>query len=131
MRVRDPERTEGSARLPGDPAAYLRTYYQPFLDATRGGRRRRFFGRDVRVVLFPGLDLAIGLETSVSAALRKADSVLVSRMERLASETQARERSDELRTIGADGVAVELGPSWREEVLALEPWDRASKLAKP
>jgi len=61
LQVRDPEPTQGSIRLPGDPAGYIRTYYQPLLDATRGGRRRRLFGRNVRLAHFPGLDLSIGV----------------------------------------------------------------------
>jgi hypothetical protein len=130
LRVRDPEGDEESVGLPGDPATFLRTYYQPFVDATRGGRRRRFFGRDVLAVRFPGLDLSIGLETSVAAALRRTDATLVRTMERLASETQSREQADEHRTIGGDGVVLELGPSWRDAIMSLEPWDRASKLAK-
>ena len=130
LRVRDPEPASDPTRLPADAAAFIRTYYQPFLEATQSGARRQLFGRTVRFVRFPGLDLEVGLEEAVIKALRRSDAALLREADRFASEAQAREQSDELRAIGADGVAFWLGPSWSEDVMTLEPWDRAAKWEK-
>lgn len=124
LHVEDPPAEEPVEVLDGDPGSFLRTYYEPFVAAAETGIERFVLNRRVLFADVTALDLQVGVDVEVVDAFRSSDSALDDLGRQLPREVTEERLSNEFRRLGPDGIAVELGPSWSEELFHLEPWLR-------
>jgi hypothetical protein len=123
LRVRDPSPVS-SEELEGDPATFVREYYAPLVPALVSSPIGMLLGRRVRVTNLPGMDMRIGVETEVLERLERSDASVKGLADEWSREARDRDASGELTSVGADGIAVELGPSWTEQSFEREAWER-------
>jgi hypothetical protein len=124
-----PSQEDDLPRVNIDADEYLDAYYLPvmgLLRTERFGRAERLF--DDRVFFeaeIPELDVTVGLDAKIYEQLlvardRRATSVLFG----LANELLNTRRGVGSTVVYPDGVLLELGTSWNEEHMALEPRQR-------
>lgn len=143
-----PEDQEAQEAQVWDLGATLAAYYQPVLDVLRQRptEPREAVDAVYTVTGFPEADLSLGLDQAILGALAvlaeepgRHEPLLARLAERAHAErnrprheqeghvwqtTRAAEETETRRSIGVDGVLVDLGDAWSDEQLTRQPEDR-------
>lgn len=140
-----PEGTKKRAVLKITDEQFMRGYYAPvaslFLESTpRSGQQIIIAGVPYKTVLFPEVDLTVGLAEPILAHYQREDSLTEAalRVARTLSpdneNLETAKRVDRLHnvpnasslTAAADGVLVALGPTWSDDQMRLAPNERVA-----
>jgi hypothetical protein len=92
---------------------YYRPFNRLFEEFSDRTRIQTVAGEEFQVISLENADLVIG---------RKADEMVDARQ--TARPSQSRIHGEGRLAVGGDGIMVELGPSWSEENMRLEPQSR-------
>jgi hypothetical protein len=125
LEVSDPD-TVGPLSLPGDRLDFLRAFYRPLVHGLQSGTPRSVFGREVLFLDVPELDLAVGLEAGIAESA-SSNSGLLSLAEQSVEDRAVRDSANSNTAIEANGVAVQLGPTWRVAMKLEQALDRPAR----